>query len=113
MSVQETPLAAMKRLYGSKDKLVDSIASSLRDEDEDEGELKQRLLGAPNKKLLRLAEVVKTVKEKYGSKDKLVQELADALGKAKDSDFAAKLKTYSLPRLVDMMSVASKKAAGK
>lgn len=113
MSVQETPLAAVKRLYGSKDKLVDSIAQTLRVGDEDEGELKQRLLSASNKKLLRLAEVAKSVTDKYGGKDKLADTIATQLGKAKDADFVTKLKSYSAPRLLDMVRSSEKKASAK
>jgi hypothetical protein len=110
MSIQETPLAAVKRLYGSKDKLVGSIVGVLRAGDEDEGDLKQRLLSASNQKLLRLADVAKTVSDKYGSKEKLAETLAATVGKAKDSDYITKLKSLSAPRLLDMMTAASKKA---
>ncbi len=110
MSVRETPMQAVKRIYGSRDKLVDSLAKSLKDAEEDAGELKDRLLRISNKKLLRLAEVSKQVSEKYGDKDKLVASIADAYGKAKDSDFVAKLSSYSPARLLDMANAASKRA---
>lgn len=107
MAIKETPLAKVKRLHGSKESLVDSVAADLaRESDEDAGELKQRLLGASNKQLLRLAEVLKTVKDKYGSKDKLVEALSAARGKAKDGDYQAKLRTLPLPRLLDMTRAA-------
>jgi len=111
MSVPETPMQAVKRLYGSKDKLIDSLAKTLRDAEEEAGEFKQRLLKISNAKLLRLAEVSKTVSDKYGSKDKLVAAVADVYGKAKDSDFVAKLATYSPARLLDMIRAADKQAS--
>ena len=109
MSVQETPMQAVKRLYGSKDKLIDSLTKTLRDAEEEAGEFKQRLLKISNAKLLRLAEVSKEMSDKYGGKDKLVAAVAAAYGKAKDSDFVAKLSSYSPARLLDMMSSVEKR----
>lgn len=110
MSTQESPLQTLKRLYGEKEKLVDSLVGSLRDGDEDEGELKQRLLKASNKKLLRLAEVSKTIKAEYGSKDKLAETVASLLGKAKDADYVAKLKGFAPGRLLDMATSRARAA---
>lgn len=108
MAVKETPLAKVKRLHGTKEALVDSVVKELaKANDEDEGELKQRLLGSSNKQLLRLDEVLSTVRDKYGDKDKLVEALSAAKGKAKDGDYVAKLRTLPLPRLLDMMRAAS------
>ncbi len=102
MAVQETPLQIVKRIYGNKDKLVDQLAKTLCDAEEDAGEFKQRLLKTSNQKLLRLADVGKRMSEKYGSRDKLVATVAQAWGKAKDSDFIEKLSSYSPARLLDM-----------
>lgn len=108
MAIKESPLAKVKRLHGTKESLVDTVVADLaRENGEDAGELKQRLLGSSNQQLLRLAEVLKTVKDKYGSKDKLVDALSAARGKAKDGDYMAKLRTLPLPRLLDMMRAAS------
>ena len=109
MAVHETPMQAVKRLYGSKEKLIDSLTKTLRDAEEEAGELKQRLLKISNAKLLRLAEVSKTVSEKYGDKDKLVAAVAEAYGKAKDSDFVTRIGAYSPARLLDMVSAADKR----
>jgi len=103
MAVQpETPLQTVKRLYGNKDKLVDQLAKTLADAEEDAGEFKERLLKSSNQKLLRLAEVGKRMSEKYGDKDKLVAFVAQAWGKTKDLDFVAKLSAYTPARLLDM-----------
>jgi len=77
---------------------------------EDAAEVKERLVSASNKKLLRLAEVSKQIKDDYGSKDKLADALAKALGRAKDSDYVTKLKSLSATRLLDMMKSAGKRA---
>ena len=110
MSVKETPLAKVKRLHSTKEALLDSLVADLAKENgEDEGELKQRLVGAPNSKLLRLAGAVRELKDKYGSKNQLADALSTAQGKAKDSDYVAKLRTLSIPALLDRMHAASKK----
>ncbi len=112
MSVKESPLAAVKRLYESKEKLVDSLAADLAKESDDEskGELKQRLLSVSNKKLLRLAEALQTVKSKYNDRDGLVRAVS---GDTKDQDYVNKLHTYSLQRLLDMAQAAEKRAKRK
>ena len=99
----------MKRLYQSKDKLIDQVVDIARGEDEDKDEVKERLRTVSNKKLLRLAEVGKVVKERYGSRDKLVAQLGEALGKAKDKDYLARLARYSTARLVDMANAAERR----
>lgn len=104
------PLAKMKALYGSKDKLVDKVAGVLAHEGNDEGSIKDRLATASNQQLLRLAKVADEVKKAYGSRDKLIASLTKTLGRAKDSDFITKLGTFSLPRLFDLAKSADRKA---
>jgi len=106
MSVKETPLQAVKRIYGNKDKLVEFVSKTLSDL----GEQTEDLRTASNKKLLRLAEVGKEVKERFGSKEKLVAALSAAANKAKDSDYANKLSGMSLSRLLDILRAAEQRA---
>ena len=108
--VARGPLARMKALYGSKDKLVDKVAGSVATEGEDEGALKDRLLKASNQQLLKLAAVADAVKKTYGGRDKLVESLVKALNRAKDKDYVAKLSTFSLPRLYDLARSAERRA---
>jgi hypothetical protein len=105
----ETPLQAVKRLYQSKEKLIDKVVDVAREADEEVAEVKERLATVSNKKLLRLAEVGKSIKEKYGSKDKLVAAVSQAVGKAKDKDYVARLKQYSSSRLLDMARGAERR----
>jgi hypothetical protein len=107
---KETPLQAMKRLYQSKDKLIDKVIDVAREADEEKDEVVQRLSTVSNKKLLRLAEVGKVVKDKYGgSKDKLVAAVSQAVGKAKDKDYVARLSSYSAARLLDLVQSAERR----
>jgi hypothetical protein len=104
------PLARMKALYGTKDKLVDKVAPAIATEGEDEGALKDRLLKASNQSLLKLAGVVEAVKKTYGGRDKLVDSLVKALNRAKDKDYVAKLSSFSLPKLYDLARSAERRA---
>lgn len=107
MSVKESPLAAVKRLYGTKEKLVDTVVSQLaKDSDESADELKARLSTASNKKLLRLAGALKQVSDKHGSRDKLVATVSAAQGKAKDADYVSKLQAMSVHGLLDLARAA-------
>ena len=106
MSSQETPLQAVKRLYGNKEKLVDTLVASLRKDDSDD--LKERLLKSSNKKLLRLVDASKTVTDKHGSTDQLAEVIAVAKGKGKDRDFIERLQRCSPPQLLDLASSAQK-----
>ncbi len=106
MSVKETPLQAVKRIYGNKDKLVELVSKTLSDL----GEQTEDLRTASNKKLLRLAEVGKEVKEKYGNKEKLVGALSTAANRAKDNDYVNRLSSMSVSRLLDLMRAAEQRA---
>lgn len=107
------PLARMKALYGSKDKLIEKLAGSIATEGEDEGALKDRLLKASNQQLLKLAAVADAVKKTYGSRDQLVGKVVQALNRAKDKEYVAKLSSFSLPRLYDLARSAERRARAK
>jgi hypothetical protein len=105
---KESPLAQVKRLHGTKDALIDAVAGDLaRETGDSRDSVKERLAGAPNTKLLRLHQALRSMRDQYGSKDKLIQALSEARGHGKDKDYAAKLQTFSIPRLLDMMRTAS------
>lgn len=106
---KETPLQAVKRLYQSKEKLIDKVVEVAREADEEVAEVKERLATVSNRKLLRLAEVGKAIKEKYGSREKLVAAVSAALGKAKDKDYVSRLKQYSSARLLDIARGAERR----
>src|SRR5262245_57406331 len=103
MSPQKTPLELVNQEHGGKEKLVDKILGSMEpDGEEDKADLKRRLLGASNKKLLRLLRNAQALKEKYGSREKLVGQVAGALGRVKDTDFVKRLDGYTQGRLLDL-----------
>ena len=77
---RETPLQKMKRLHGSKDKLIAEVVKALKSVGEDVDDLDERLAGAGNGRLLRLLSVAEAVKDRYGSKDKLVAAIVKSFG---------------------------------
>jgi regulator of protease activity HflC (stomatin/prohibitin superfamily) len=107
-----TPLQATKSQYGTKEKLIESVANVAKEADEDASDVKARLADVSNKKLLRLAEVAQKLDKQYGgSKDKLADAVAAAQGRSKDSDYVEKLRTHSAARLFDLYRAASKRKA--
>lgn len=107
---QSSPLSRVKEKFGGKDKLVDQIVGLLGSTgDEPKDELRKRLLGAANRKLIRLHEVASGLKQ-HGGHDKLADAAAAGLGRAKDKDYVQKLTTYSAGRLLDMVRVAERRA---
>lgn len=102
-------MQAMKKIYESKDKLVSSLASAVKNDGESNDEAIARLKGLSNKKLLRLGSVAKEIADR-GGKDKVVAAVGTAMGRAKDSDYLAKIGTFSGARLMDMLRVAEKRA---
>jgi len=107
-----SPLARVKQEFGGKDKLVDKIVGLLDAGDESKDDLRKRLLGAANRKLIRLHGVATQVKG-AGGKEQIATAAAQELGKAKDKDYVAKLNTFSSGKLVDILSSAKKRNGRK
>jgi hypothetical protein len=108
-ALKKSPLAQVKDDFGGKDKLVDKIVGVLDAGDESKDELRKRLLGVANRKLIRLHAVATKTKQ-VGGHDKLAAATADKLGRAKDKDYVTKLEDYSNGRLIDMMQAAERRA---
>jgi hypothetical protein len=105
-----SPLARVKEEFGGKDKLVDKIVGVLDSGDESKDELRKRLLGVSNTKLVRLFSVATRTKQ-AGGHDKLVATTAEKLKRAKDKDYVAKLDDFSNGRLLDMLQSAEGRSA--
>ena len=104
-ALKQSPLARVKDEFGGKDKLVDKIVGVLDSGDESKDELRKRLLGVSNTKLIRLFTVATKTKQ-VGGHDKLVATTAEKLNRAKDKDYVAKLDELSNGRLLDMLHSA-------
>ena len=99
--MSKTPLKRVTEEHGSKEALLDKVVAVLEHGDESKDEVKARLKGAANAKLLRLLDVGSAVKERFGSKDKLVDALLTLENHAKDKDYKTKLLGWSPARLLD------------
>lgn len=104
----KSPLARVKETFGGKDKLVDKIVALLGSGDEPKDDMRRRLLGAANSKLVRLHGVATQVKE-LGGHDKLADAAAQELGRGKDNDYVAKLGSFSSGKLVDILQSARRR----
>jgi len=102
------PKARVVAQHGTKEALAKSLAKSIARDDEDTDIIANRLEKASNTQLLRLQKVVETVKEKFGSRDKLIEAIGTAQNKSKDKDYLAKLATFPLPRLLDLVTSAQR-----
>jgi hypothetical protein len=109
-ALKKSPLSRVKDEFGGKDKLVDKIVGVLDAGDESKDDLRKRLLGVGNGKLIRLHSVATRTKE-AGGHDKLVATTADKLKRGKDKDYVAKLGEFSNARLLDMLSVVERAQA--
>src|SRR5215469_4658467 len=109
-ALKKSPLTRVKDEFGGKDKLVDKIVGTLDAGDESKDDLRKRLLGVANGKLIRLHSVATRTKT-AGGHDKLAAATADKLKHGKDKDFVAKLGEYSDARLLDMLSAGERAQA--
>ena len=104
----KSPLARVKEESGGKDKLVDAIVGLMGSGDEPKDDMRRRLLGAANSKLIRLHGVATQMKE-LGGKDGLAAAAALELGRAKDKDYVTKLESLPSGRLVDVLQSARRR----
>ncbi len=109
-ALKKSPLERVKDEFGGKDKLVDKIVGILDAGDESKDDLRKRLLGVANGKLIRLHSVATRTKA-AGGHDKLAAAAADKLKHGKDKDYVAKLGEFSNGRLLDMLSAGERAQA--
>jgi hypothetical protein len=115
--MSQSPLAAVKKRFESKEKLVAAVQKLATSElwiDRVNGT--KGLARVSNAKLIRLHDVLADAKQRFGSRDKLVGAIAELSQRAKDKDFASSLDKYPLPRLLDLhrsLSRSSKRAGAK
>lgn len=105
--MKPTPLQIVKEKFGGRDALAGELAAMVdkMHGDESTDDVKSRLLGLSNPKLLRLYRVEQTVREQYGDKAKLVDHLIEKrrdAGHTADDTFREKLSGYTKARLLDL-----------
>lgn len=98
---KKSPFQVASAEHGGKEALLDKVVGVLERADESKDEMKARLKGAANAKLLRLLAIGMAVKERFGSKAQLVDALLALEQRVKDQDYRAKLLAWSPSKLLD------------
>lgn len=107
----KTPLQIVKDTYGSKDALVQKVASMIEpDPGESAEDHQKRLKYISNAKLLHLVALAEQA-QAMGGRDGIVAKILELKGQSKDREYEDKLKTLSLGRLVDLVGSLSRTAA--
>lgn len=109
--MKSSPLAQVKERFTDKAGLVAALKELATDElwiDRVNGT--KGLECASNAKLLRLHEVLTTVKKEFGSRDKLIGELLELEKRTKDEGYRNRLTRLPTPRLVDELRSARRRA---
>lgn len=120
-ATRKSPLTLVKDKFGGKQGLVDAVAAlatgdlwlartSAERAAEGEASAAKGLKLVSNAKLLRLHEVLSTVKEKFGSREKLIAAILDIEKRSKDAGYKSRLEAYPVPRLYDHYRAATKRA---
>jgi hypothetical protein len=104
------PRARVADAFSGKAALAKTLAPAVARSDEDTDLVEARLAKASNAQLLRLQRVAEAVKAKWGNREKLIAAIGTAQKKSKDKDYLAKLDTYSLPQLFDIVKTVERAA---
>lgn len=105
--MKRTPLETVKEQFGSREELAKQLAAMVdkMHGDESTQQVKSRLMGLSNPRLLRLYRVEQTVREQYGDKSKLIDAIIEkrsGQGHAADETYRAKLESFTKARLLDL-----------
>jgi hypothetical protein len=105
--MRQTPLQTIKKNFETRAKLIETLAQSADKQHGDTTveQVKARLGGLTNKKLLRLYKVEQKVRERFGDRAKMIQHIVDVRSKAgltADAAFRTKLETFTKARLLDL-----------
>lgn len=107
---EEDSLAVVKERFESKEKLVEAVQNLATEElwldrvNDDKG-----LARVSNEKLLRLHDVLSTVKKDFGSRDKLIGSILELEKRTKDEGYKTRLQRYPTPRLLDLHRAVSRR----
>ncbi len=105
--MKPTPLQIVKEKFGSREALASQLAGMVdrMHGDGSEAQVKSRLMGLSNPKLLRLYTVEQKVREAYGDKAKLVEHILSTrreAGHSADEAYRTKIETFTKARLLDL-----------
>ncbi len=107
----QSPLAQVKSLAGSKKDLVEKVRALATDRFwVDRTASANALARLSNAKLLRLHAVLTDASKRFASRAEIIDAIAKAEGHAKDGDYKKSLEKHPLPRLMDMLQSAERRA---
>lgn len=101
---KRSPLEIVQEEHGSKAQLARNVLDRLDEpEDEDEAlDLEHRVESMSNRKLLRLHNAQEVLEDEFGSRQQLIDEIVDQKFPAGNDEYAEKLESYSVTRLLDL-----------
>ena len=98
-----SPLQKVRQQHGSKDELATKVLDRLdAPEGEETDDFEHRIRTLSNAKLLRLWNAYETLESKHGSKDDLVDKITRARFPGGNEDYARKLSSFTVPKLLEM-----------
>lgn len=105
--MRPSPLQIVKDKFGGREKLVGQLCDMVdqRNGDSSTNEVRNRLNGLSNQKLLRLYRIEQQVREQFGDREKLIDHLIEArktAGLTADETYRNKLDRLSKGELLDM-----------
>jgi hypothetical protein len=107
----QSPLAQVKALANSKKDLVEKVRALATDKLWLDRTAGPNALGRlSNSKLLRLHRVLTEAGKRFGSRAELIEAIAKAEGHGKDNDYKKSLEKHPLPRLLDHLQSAERRA---
>lgn len=104
--MKKTPFQIVTEKHGGKDKLIERVATLVEKVvgrgEETKEELRKRLLGVSNAKLLRLERDLSGIESSWGGKDKLVDAYLELVRRGKDADYRRSLLARTPGDLLDL-----------
>jgi hypothetical protein len=109
--MKKSPKSQVSERFESKEKLVAAVQKLATDDlwldrvNEAKGFEK-----ISNAKLVRLHDILTSVKKEFGSRDKLIGAILESEKRQKDGGYKTRLEGYPLPRLLDHYRSAQRRA---
>ena len=107
----QSPLAQVKSLAGSKKDLVEKVRALATEKFWiDRTKSPKAIERLSNTKLVRLHNVLSDAAKRFGSRAEIIEAVAKAEGHGKDGDYKKSLEKHPLPRLLDQLQSAERRA---
>ncbi len=111
--MKATPLRQVTEKFGGKDKLLDAVVAAIvavGGGEESKDDLRKRLRGVSNRKLVHLEAILGQVQARFGGRDKLVDAILVLQGRTKDADYRRAVSSCSPSRLLDLHRASERRS---